>query len=243
MLRLTIDRRYCGPPNSGNGGYTCGALGRHIDGAAEVTLRRPPPLETELEIRQEGGSGKLTLYDGDQLVAVAVSSSIKIEAPPPVSFDVAQAAAAQPVVANDDHLLPTCFVCGPERREGDGMRLFAGSIPSSQELLAVPWVPTKSLPHEAGHPSEEFVWAALDCPTGYAAFASTPQSMLLGRMIVRVDALPILGEKCVVTAKVIDRTDRKLLVNAALFGDKGNCLAVAQNTWIIVAPEVQKGVA
>ena len=43
MLTMTIPRRFCGPPNSGNGGYVCGTLARCIPGAAEVTLRAPPP--------------------------------------------------------------------------------------------------------------------------------------------------------------------------------------------------------
>jgi hypothetical protein len=39
MQTMTIARRFRGPPNSGNGGYVCGMLARHIAGAAEVTLR------------------------------------------------------------------------------------------------------------------------------------------------------------------------------------------------------------
>ena len=50
MQTTTIQRRFCGPPNSGNAGYVCGMLARHITGAAEVTLRAPPPLETELDV-------------------------------------------------------------------------------------------------------------------------------------------------------------------------------------------------
>jgi hypothetical protein len=49
MTQIIIDKRFCGPPNSGNGGYVCGRLARHIPGAAEVTLRAPPPLDTPLD--------------------------------------------------------------------------------------------------------------------------------------------------------------------------------------------------
>ena len=35
MTSIIIDRRYCGPPNSGNGGYVCGRLARHIPGGAD----------------------------------------------------------------------------------------------------------------------------------------------------------------------------------------------------------------
>ena len=44
MTSITIDKRYCGPPNSGNGGYVCGLLANHIGASAEITLRVPPPL-------------------------------------------------------------------------------------------------------------------------------------------------------------------------------------------------------
>jgi hypothetical protein len=50
MQSITIDRRFCGPPNSGNGGYVCRLLAAHIDGGAKITLRVPPPLEQRLDI-------------------------------------------------------------------------------------------------------------------------------------------------------------------------------------------------
>ena len=37
---LSIDRRFCGPPGSGNGGYTAGRLAALIGDPAEITLRR-----------------------------------------------------------------------------------------------------------------------------------------------------------------------------------------------------------
>ena len=39
MPSITIDKRFRGPPNSGNGGYVCGLIADHIDGSAEITLR------------------------------------------------------------------------------------------------------------------------------------------------------------------------------------------------------------
>ena len=69
MLTMTIPRRFCGPPNSANGGYVCGMLARHIPGAAEVTLRAPPPLEKPLDtIAKDDGIWELR--DGALTVAV-----------------------------------------------------------------------------------------------------------------------------------------------------------------------------
>ena len=43
---VTIPARFNGPLDSGNGGYSAGALAALLDGAAEVSLRRPVPLDT-----------------------------------------------------------------------------------------------------------------------------------------------------------------------------------------------------
>lgn len=241
MRQITINRRYCGPPRSANGGYVCGLLARYIEGPAEVTLRIPPPLGRPLEVVQDAAGGILSLLDGDQTVAVARATRLESEAPPSVSFEIAKAASARTPVTPERHQLPTCFVCGPQRHEGDGMRLFAGPVENDDDTFAVPWVPDQRFPHEDGRPREELVWAALDCPTGYATYASAPDTILLGRMSVHVKDIPSLGEKCVITAKVLNIDGRKITVNGALYGHDERCLAVAQNTWIVVAPEVQKG--
>src|SRR5436190_4787386 len=49
MTSIIIGKRYCGPPNSGNGGYVCGRLASHIPGDAEIMLRAPPPLDKPLD--------------------------------------------------------------------------------------------------------------------------------------------------------------------------------------------------
>ena len=62
MTSIMIDKRYCGPPNSGNGGYVCGRLARHIPGGAEVTLRAPPPLDKPLDVvATDGGNGNFAM--------------------------------------------------------------------------------------------------------------------------------------------------------------------------------------
>jgi UDP-2,3-diacylglucosamine pyrophosphatase LpxH len=70
MATLSIDRRFCGPPGSGNGGYTAGRLAALIGDPAEITLRRPPPLETEMRVERAGS--RLLLVHGDDLIAEAV---------------------------------------------------------------------------------------------------------------------------------------------------------------------------
>ena len=67
-MELVIDRKFRGPTESANGGYTCGVLASFMHGPAEVTLRLPPPLERPLEVRTDGA---LELKDGNAIVAEA----------------------------------------------------------------------------------------------------------------------------------------------------------------------------
>ena len=53
--------------------------------AAEVTLRRPPPLETPLAVAR--GDGGVALLDGDDVVAEARAAALALDGPPPVALD------------------------------------------------------------------------------------------------------------------------------------------------------------
>src|SRR4051812_43464658 len=81
---LTIEPRFNGPPDSGNGGYSFGRLAQFVDAqAAEVTLRLPPPIGRPLEVERcdDGGA---RLVDGDALIAEARPADVPAEVPPPV---------------------------------------------------------------------------------------------------------------------------------------------------------------
>ncbi len=65
---IVIDEKFCGPTESGQGGYVSGLLGGLIDGVAEVTLKKPPPLEKALIIDMIDNNC-LKLLDGEVVVA------------------------------------------------------------------------------------------------------------------------------------------------------------------------------
>ena len=209
MTSIIIDRRYCGPPNSGNGGYVCGRLARHIPGGAEVTLRAPPPLEKQLDVVATD-AGLWELRDGATVVATGRPASVELARLENASFDEACAAELLTPVKPHEHLLPTCFVCGPARAPGDGLRIFAGPLVcqsrNTSTVYAATWTPDPSLTAEDGLVAPEFLWSALDCPTGYASNynpgngGSDRTPILLGRMSARIEARPRPGERCVITA-------------------------------------------
>ncbi len=49
---VIIDSRFCGPKSPANGGYTAGLFAKVVGGAAEVTLKAPPPLDTPIKLRK-----------------------------------------------------------------------------------------------------------------------------------------------------------------------------------------------
>jgi hypothetical protein len=116
---IVIDHRFCGPPDSGNGGYACGLVAARVDGPAEVTLRLPPPLATPLRVEQAHDGG-IRVLERDQLVAEGVrrrDEDLGIDVPEPVGIAEAEAAAAASQLHEhpEEHPFPTCFVCGPQR--------------------------------------------------------------------------------------------------------------------------------
>jgi hypothetical protein len=217
---IVIDRHFRGPTESGNGGYTCGLVAGFVDGTAEVTLRVPPPLERPLRVERDGD--RVRVLDGGTLVAEAKPAIVEVEPPEPPSFEEAGGAALPD--GDQDSPFPECFVCGPHREPGDGLRIFAG--PLRDGVVAAPWVPAEP------YTGPEFVWAALDCPGAYACGFGERGVLVLGRLAARVDALPRAGEQCVVVAWPLGDEGRKAYAGTALYGDGGRVLGVARATWI-----------
>lgn len=230
---LVIDVRFCGPPDSGNGGYVCGLLGAVLNGPVEVTLRRPPPIGRPL-LRRPTEDG-LALLDGDDLVAQGAPARVELELQDPVPpEDASDAARGYPGFAR--HPFPTCFVCGPQREEGDGLRIFPGPVPG-RHVVAAPWTPAADLANEEGVVRPEFVWAALDCPGAFAnGFPEIP--MVLGRLAVQLLGSVRSDQRCVVVGWSEGADGRKRFAGTILLGEDGELLALARATWISVAPAV-----
>ena len=229
-MGIHIARRFRGPPESGNGGYSCGVVASLLDGPSEVTLRSPPPLDVPFEVEREG-DGVRVLASG-QLVADA--RAITLEITPPAAPSFAEASdATQHYLWWKTHPYPMCFVCGPERPPGDGLCIFPAAV-AGRDVAAAPFVPDDTLVDESGRVRPEIVWAALDCPSwfGYACFHPHDPSVLLGRLAARIDGRPRAGERCVVVGWFLGKEGRKISCGSALYGESGAPLAVARATWI-----------
>lgn len=235
----TIDRRFAGPPNSANGGYACGVAAQAFGaGPTEVTLLAPPPLDRPLGL--ERGDEEMVLLDGETPIAKAREWTGDVDLPAPVS--VSEADAVRDSFDGDDyaahHVFPGCFTCGPERQAGDGLQIFEGRHPT-RELIAWPWRPDASTGCD-GLVMPEIVWAALDCPSGFACLMlrdSEPQVMVLGRMAALIHRLPAVDEPTVVVAWPTGAEGRRVHSGVALFDGDGAVLAKGQATWITLSHE------
>ncbi len=229
MQEVVIPGRFNGPPDSGNGGYSCGAVAAFIDGVATVRLHAPPPLDTPMTLAG-GDAGAVELRHGEQLVASGRPGTLDIDVPPAPSLEQAHRG-LESFPFYDDHPLGTCFVCGPDRPAGDGLELFTGAI-GDAGVVAAPWQPAPDLLDETGAVRPEFVWSALDCPGSYAALAGLPIMVLLGELTLEQHA-PVPGDReLVVYAWPLGSEGRKHYGGTALATGEGEVLARALTTWI-----------
>jgi hypothetical protein len=229
---VEIDARFCGPPNSGNGGYVCGLVARHLAGPVTVRLKTPPPLQTTL--RREWTTDAARLWNDATVIAEAkLSGPLPLEPPSCPTWAQAEAAAAD-FPGFRSHLFPRCFVCGPARAPGDGLRIFSGPLPG-RGIHAAPWVPDASLSDGQRHVASEFIWSALDCPSGFAVLpAPEGLAIVLGELSAWVQGAVAVGEPTVVTSWPIGHEGRRRIAGAAIQRTDGSLVAIARAVWLEV---------
>lgn len=225
--KLIIAPRFCGPSNSGNGGYVCGRLANHVDYIAEVTLCQPPPLSTEMEVVVEEES--LQLIYTNKIVATVRPGTIDFTAPQAPDFDTA-IEVSKNYVGFTKHPYPHCFVCGPQRDSPDALCIFPGKTPDGK-MIAAPWVPDELLSDGKGYVKNEFIWSALDCPGGLL-FLEESNKILLGRMTAHPKHKIGINEKCVVIGWIKGKDGRKFYSGTAIYSETQGLCAVASSIWI-----------
>jgi hypothetical protein len=239
--QIVIPRRFCGPPDSGNGGYACGLVAAQVHGEAEVTLRLPPPLDTTLAV-VPGEDGSVGVLDGDQVVAEGKTrdDDLGVDVPDPVGIAEAEAAGRDAwfVRHPEEHPFPTCFVCGPKRGGDDGLHILVGPVPG-RDVAADTWTPSPDLAGANGVVRPELVWAALDCSGGIGSFgmdlghASSP--FVLGRLAVSIVGPVRASDPHAVLGWRIGLDGRKLGAGSAIFTGAGELVGLARATWIRLA--------
>ncbi len=241
MAKIVIPQQFRGPPNSGNGGYVCGVIAREIEGPATSVLRARVPLDVNLDLRREDGVMQLTDAQGAMVGTAAPGDRALLPVPPePPSMKAARAAGGR-YLGLDERIHPTCFTCGPERGEGDGLRVFPGQIEGApQGHVACVWTPHMDFSDPKGLAPVEVIWAALDCPGFFAWVAREGRhGALLGTMTGEVIRRPRCSHEYIVMGWPLEREGRKETAGVALFAMNGELMARAHQVWIRSAPPVQ----
>jgi hypothetical protein len=221
VTTVVLDRRFNGPPESANGGYACGVVARHVDGPARVSLRRPVPLGTPLELERHD-DGHVTLHDGDVLIAEG-DPALPLDLEPPYRPTVEEARAAAAHRPGDGPAtFDSCYVCAPRRRDGLGV-VFG-------PLAAHPAATAAVL--DASEVTPELAWAALDCPSYTPPLWGNAMPSLLASMHAELlEPIPA-GEPLAVVGWTLGSEGRKHRSATAILGADGRMLARAEALWI-----------
>jgi hypothetical protein len=228
---IAIDGRFRGPPRSGNGGYACGLIARHLRGDVCVRLAAPPPLDVAL--RLESTPDETRLYHDGTLIGTGVRSLLELTAPPAPSFAEAEVA-SRSYLGFVRHDFPECFVCGPNRSAADGLRIFPGAV-AGRDLVAAPWIPSRSLAGRSDTIDPVFIWAALDCPGAFAALPLPEgKTIVLGELCARIASEVRPESRYIAVGWPLHIGGRKHIVGTAIFAEHGELVALARATWIEV---------
>ncbi len=227
--RIVLERRFNGPPATANGGYACGVVARQVDGPATVSLRRPVPLGTPLELERHD-DGHVTLHDGPELIAEA-DPDLPLDIEPPYRPSVEEARAA---VARRPRGLPetfgACWVCSPARADGLGVAF--GPLATDPALTGAVLLAGPDVPQRDGALAPEIVWAALDCPSYTPPLWGDAPPSLLARMRAELLAPVPAGEALTVVGWSLSAEGRKHRSATAILAADGRMLARAEALWI-----------
>ncbi len=238
IAKLTIPSGYVGPPGIANGGYVCGLMANFIDGPADVLIRRPTPVEHEMQVVAPGDA-HYYLMDGENVVVQAKAASLDLEVPKPPNYEMAVEAAKTSIALKDSPypgwktlgIHPFCFCCGADGSETKGLKIHPGRINGS-ELVAAPWIPAPELGDDTGYVRPEFIWTALDCPGAFAFLELTDHRPgMSGRLIGQIDLPLPVGEPCVVIAWPVAVDGKKLFAGTAVFNAAGQLVGRVLATW------------
>jgi hypothetical protein len=147
-------------------------------------------------------------------------------------------------------VFPGCFVCGVDRAEGDGLLNHAGPDSAPNQIgrlergqdahhVSCTWSPHDSLCGNDGIVPQHFIWAALDCPSGWAFLAFGEEIALLGELSAEVVSPVRCGIDYTIAGWEIGRQGRKRQTGSALYDSDGEWVARAEATWIVIDPPGQ----
>ncbi|MBA2506527.1 MAG: hypothetical protein H0V29_11390 [Thermoleophilaceae bacterium] len=225
--RLTVAEEHAGDAAHAVTGFVAGRMAMVVGGDVEVSFRASPRTGRQLTIEDSGEV--VELLDHGELIGEARAAHLAMPVPNPVTAQQAQAA-AQAFLAS---AMPTpdCFVCGQRREPGRGLRIYPAPVPG-RLLHAAPWIPHAAFADDRHVVRTDYLWAAFDCPSGYAAFLGDPPRGRIADIAVR-NLAPVEAEvPHVVTAWPLESGGGRRTSGAAVFLEDGELRAFARVVWL-----------
>jgi hypothetical protein len=228
---LRINARLNGPPRRANGGFACGTIAEALGNTVSVRLIRPIPLEAPLELTADTDRAVVQVVDSRHHLVAEVREVDPFTMTPPVrpGFADAEAARAVSPLQGARHLLSSCVVCGPERR--DGLHVTPGPLANLRDVLAAPFVPLQRDAAD-GVVHQPAVWGALDCPSYPAVCLREGRIGLLGTLAVHRNRDVYVGERLIVVGWTMQSHGRSTQTASALLDERGDVVASARAVWI-----------
>ena len=243
---ISIPLRYCGPPDTANGGYLAGKLAAYfdMDSSLSISFRAATPLGTVLSVvKAENNQGQdqvIQIMDGEKILAIANTKPLDL--PKPTLPNIEKISKVKMQCAGfEGHPFPECFVCGPDRPLGDGLGIYPGPVSNDDSnntfsnIVAAEWELPKELKNSENQIKSEFIWAALDCVSAFANLEKPENQylvpMVLGHLSAKIEN-PLEGEKAYVIAWPVKVEGRKAIANSAVFNQQQECIAIGQAVWI-----------
>lgn len=222
---MRVPERFSGPIGFANGGWFAGMAAQASEfDPAEITLRRPIPLEVDLRVDDN------TVRQGEDLVAEMSRGDFTRDVPGFVDRDTALDAETRTLVRSSPKY-GHCLVCGVDRE--DGYRLRPGAVARVEDTVACLWRPSSLTPLLDSADVIPATWAALDCPGVWTTDAPS-DPMLLGRMTASVVTPPDLNEEFISVGRWHAREGRKMLTSTALYSTDGQLIGHAEQVWIAI---------
>lgn len=225
---ITIDSQFNGPPDHCNGGYLAGIMSSFLKGPVEITINNLVPLNKKLLVKIENN---VSLYDGSLLLSEAKNKGLKIS--PPFTLDFEEASKWSEYFRGTERAVQkNCFVCGCERKEGDGLRIFPGRMDEQKKgPVAAPFIPHENFGDKNGRIDPVYLWSVLDCP-GYWSTADPSEKALLGKITGVVMPGIRVHEKCVVIAWPLGDWGFAFQSGTAIFNGAGKLKAISKQIWV-----------
>ncbi|MEU5762973.1 hypothetical protein [Nocardia sp. NPDC047648] len=228
---FTVPGHVRGYPGVAFGGYVAGLLAAASDAAqVRVDFRRAVSVDSPVVLTADGSGGaSLTDQEGTVLAEASESMVTVTPRPAPAWAEARAATATADVLRKMSH----CYGCGAACAPGRGLRLSPWAMPTHDMVVAA-WTPDPLLGGPDGFLSTENVWAALDCPGGWAAMALRdlrPGAVTAALTATRFEPVRA-GDSYLSYGWPISATGRKHTVGVALARTDGTLCALAEALWI-----------